>query len=58
MHTNRPETLEDNLDELREVEKRAAKIAEKITPFDFDKFKRKFNRKDDFKTLSSVSIQS
>jgi len=54
MHSNRPDVLENKLDELREIEKRASELAKKIIPFDLEKFKLKYNSKSNFKTLAGA----
>lgn len=54
MHSNRPELLENQRDELRAIEIRAADVAEKIVPFDVEKFKSKYNSKNNFKTIAGA----
>ena len=54
MQGPRPDTLKDVLIELREIEARAAKIAEKMPVFSFDVFKRKFLNQADNNSLAGM----
>jgi hypothetical protein len=42
MHGSRADNLKDDLFELQDIEKRAKKIADKIKPFSFEIFEKKY----------------
>lgn len=55
MHGKKATPIQKNkVDELRDIEKRAEDIANKITPFDFDSFKKKYLNADNSNKLSTV----
>jgi integrase len=54
MNGARPGELKDPLFEIRDIEKRAAKIIEKMPAFSFELFKKKFENLADTKTLSGA----